>query len=176
MLSNWMASVTGFIKRVKTHSESPARAVPLDQHSSTPASLTGGRFATLSSAFTQTFRSSTTASLKALLESEREARIRLEAQCSILKSELERANERLDESLRNERLVYQTGINVNYQQKYGFSPFPDAPKIPDHIYDSKMPHQIPPDYIDLRSEQAAATARFRSEMVSRLSPKSERDN
>ena len=110
--------------------------------------------------FTRIFRSSLLRDLRAELALEKEARIRLEAECSILRTEMNRAQDRLDESLRNERIVYQTGVNVSYQSKYGIIPFPDAPRIPDSLDQAKMPMQIPPDYVDVRSVQAERYSEF----------------
>lgn len=113
-----------------------------------------------SNTFTRIFRNSMLRNLRHELAVEKEARIRLDATCSLLRSELERANERLDEALRNERTVYQTGVNVSYQQKFGIVPFPGAPRIPDSLDQAKNPTQIMPDYIDVRSVQAERTSEF----------------
>ena len=47
-----------------------------------------------------------------------------------MRSQIEYLREQAVEALKNERIVYQTGINVDYQRKYGFALFPDAPHLP----------------------------------------------
>jgi len=93
------------------------------------------------------------------LAAEREARARFEGHCAVLRGELDRAHERLDESLRNERLGYQMQVNVNMQGKYGITPFPGAPAIPDSLVkDGFAP--IESDYIDGRSLVMSASRTF----------------
>lgn len=154
------AALTALFSPASTRSESTFQAVPLDPSFSSTGSRTPSVLGLFSNTFTRIFRSSLLRELRHELAVEKEARIRLDAQCSILRTELERANERLDESLKNERIVYQTGVNVGYQQKYGIIPFPGAPRIPDSLDQASMPMQIPPDYVDVRAVQAEKLSAF----------------
>lgn len=153
-------ALTALFSPESTRSESTSQAVRLDPSFSSTRSRMQSASGFFSNTFTRIFRSSLLRDLRHELAVEKEARIRLDAQCSILRTELERANERLDESLKNERIVYQTGVNVGYQQKYGIIPFPGAPRIPDSLDQASMPMQIPPDYVDVRAVQAERTSAF----------------
>lgn len=154
------AALTGLSRPGSIPSASTFRAVESDQSSGSTRNRMPDSCSAFSNTFTRIFRSSLLLSLRNELAIEKEGRIRLDAQCAILRSELERANERLDEALKNERIVYQTGVNVSYQQKYGIIPFPGAPRIPDSLDQAKMPMQIPPDYVDVRSVQAERLSAF----------------
>ena len=154
------ASLTRLFQPDGTPSASSSAAIRSDLSSTSTSHWTIAACESLSNTFTRIFRSGLLRNLRSELALEKESRIRLDAQCAILRSELERANERLDESLKNERIVYQTGVNVSYQQKYGIIPFPGAPRIPDSLDQAKMPTQIPPDYVDVRSVQAERISAF----------------
>lgn len=155
-----VAALTGLFQPGSTPSGYTSQAVQSDQSFGSTSRLMSASAEACSNTFTRIFRSSLLRDLRHELAVEKESRIRLDAQCSILRSELERANERLDEALKNERIVYQTGVNVSYQQKYGITPFPGAPRIPDSLDQSKAPMQIPADYVDVRSVQAERVSEF----------------
>jgi hypothetical protein len=74
--------------------------------------------------------------------------------------EIERLKVQVDESLANERRVYQMGVNVEMQLRHGFVPFPDAPHIPDSLDRRGVPSRIEPDYVDMRDVVAKELAEF----------------
>jgi hypothetical protein len=112
--------------------------------------------------------------LRKELAEERELRSKLEGHCAVLRGELDRAHDRLDESLRNERLVYQMQVNVNMQGKYGITPFPGAPAIPDSLLKDGF-GPIESDYVDGRSMVISASRSF-SERVREFKSKRGGDN
>jgi len=100
------------------------------------------------------------AELEKDLRTEREARLLLEGQVTVQRSEIERWSQMAEDAIRNERIVYQTRMNVDMQQKYGFAMFPDAPMIPSEMYSDARPAQIEPDYVSARSLQAEKVSEF----------------
>lgn len=55
----------------------------------------------------------------------------LQGQNTVLREEVARLNEQLAESLRNERVCYQMAVNAASQSRWGMTPFPNAPSIPE---------------------------------------------
>lgn len=150
-------SIIGWWNRLRSKSKSIPRMDSPAFVSSSRGSQTTGSGATFWSRFTGTSR--LVQQLQKELAEARESRAILEGNCTVLRRELERAHDRLDESLRNERLVYQMQVNVNMQGKYGITPFPLAPAIPDSLVkDGFKP--IESNYVDGRSMVASASRTF----------------
>lgn len=164
MRSRLKESIIGWWNRLRSNSKSIPRMDSLGSGFSSRDSRMTGSGETFWSRFIGTSRLAQ--QLRKELAEERELRARLEGHCSTLRGELQRAHDRLDESLRNERLVYQMQVNVNMQGKYGITPFPEAPAIPDSLMkDGFKP--IESNYVDGRSMVVSAARTF-SERVREL--------
>ena len=55
----------------------------------------------------------------------------LQAEVRALRGEIERLREDTRAAQEAERTAYQMLVNVDFQLKYGFAPFPGSPKLPD---------------------------------------------
>lgn len=160
MLWNWTGFGTNWFKMGRSDWRHMQPALRQDSDSTFRGSQMTGSGEAFWSRFTGIFQSGRLRSLTEELRLERESRVSLEASLAAARSELERTHEMLAESLRNERLVYQMQVNVNMQSKFGMVPFPQAPAIPDDIYNRDTPAQIQPDYVTARSLQAEAISKF----------------
>lgn len=58
-----------------------------------------------------------------------------------LTREVDDLRQRLNEVTAEERLVYRTMLNVEYQTRYGWTPFPTEPHIPQHIEEKSVVEQ-----------------------------------
>lgn len=66
------------------------------------------------------------------LQESSDARLELQGENRALKAEVERLQEEVRESRNDERAAYQMLINVDFQLKYGFAPYPGSPKLPEY--------------------------------------------
>jgi hypothetical protein len=127
------------------------------------------KFAGLSRIFTDFLYSRRLTELEQALKVEREARLLIEGQLVAQRGEIDYLRETATAAAANERKVYQMQVNVNMQTKYGITPFPEAPAIPDSLT-SQVQKPIQTDYVAARNLQAAAWSAFRQEAQSRFNP------
>jgi hypothetical protein len=60
-----------------------------------------------------------------------DARLEIQGENRALKAEVGRLQDEVREARDSERKAYQMLVNVDFQLKYGFAPYPDAPKLPE---------------------------------------------
>jgi hypothetical protein len=110
--------------------------------------------------FIDAFRSNRIAQLEHDLQEQRERSQLLEGQLMAMRSQTEYLREQAEQALSNERIVYQTGLNVDFQRKYGFALFPNAPHIP--ISAAPVSERsVVGGHASIRSLQEEQTAKFR---------------
>ncbi len=61
-----------------------------------------------------------------------DARLEMQGQNHTLRGEVENLREEVRKARDAERTAYQMLINVDYQLRFGFAPFVDAPRMPEH--------------------------------------------
>ncbi len=88
-------------------------------------------------------------------------RASLQAENNSLRAQVTRLEEMLAESLANERKVYQMGVNIEMQQRYGTLPFPNAPHLPQDYVGRQAPRLEKPELESPRSIQQRGIAMFR---------------
>jgi hypothetical protein len=90
-----------------------------------------------------------------------DARFELQGEVRALRGEVERMKEDLSASQKHERDAYQMLVNVDYQLKYGFAPFPDAPKLPEKLETHDTGGPVDSGYVPGRMlvEQGLAASR-----------------
>lgn len=171
MLSRLMASVTRWWSRVRSSSRLPQ----MDSQPGLSFTSAGGPAIANSGTFWSRFTGTSRSVLEAELRVEREARAAFEGQCAALREEVSGLRDMLAESLKNERMVYQMQVNANMQTRYGFAPFPDAPKIPDSFTGFERKDPVNPDYVNLRSVQATARAKYQAQLDELFTAKENRN-
>lgn len=152
-LSNWW-------KSRRSNSASPSTVWTQDSDSQAPSHSPKASVPRFWSRLGEILHPARVRELERELVQEREARLLLEGQLTATRSQLDWLREQVVEAQRNERTLYQTGVNAQFQTKYGIAPFPDAPKIPDSLTGFEMPTQIEPDYVDMRARQQQLTSEF----------------
>lgn len=110
--------------------------------------------------FIDAFRSSRINQLERDLHEQRERALLLEGQLAATRSQIDYLREQADKAIENERVVYQTGINVDFQRKYGFAPFPNAPHIP-VAQSAANESPVVGHHVSMRAAQEQESARFR---------------
>jgi len=167
MLSRLMAFVTMLFRTVPSawRSTSPGHLPDGSSISSGNQRITNS--ATLWQTFTDLFRSRRILELEKLLAAERESRLLIEGQLVTQRGEIDYLREQAGEALKNERLVYQMQVNVNMQSKFGITPFPAAPAIPDSLT-SHPQTPIANDYVMARTLQDEGWQSFRSQAAERF--------
>jgi outer membrane murein-binding lipoprotein Lpp len=70
-------------------------------------------------------------SLEVKLQETSDSRMELQGEVRALRAEVARLQEEVTAAREAERTAYQMLINVDHQLKYGFAPYPDAPKLPE---------------------------------------------
>jgi hypothetical protein len=135
----------------------------------------GGPAIASSGTFWSRFTGTSRSVLEAELRIEREARAAFEGQCAALREEVEDLRKQRDDAVKNERMVYQMQVNANMQTRYGFAPFPDAPKIPDSFSGFERKDPVNSDYVNLRSVQAAARAKYQAQLDEMFAAKENRN-
>ena len=168
MLLNWMASFIDWWK-------SPRRSSSLPQMDSQPGSeSTLPDDPPIVSSETFWSRFTGTSRLRRRLESElareREARMMFEGQVIAMREELVALRAELSESLKNERIGYHSLVNAHMQTRYGFAPYPNAPKIPDS-YAGFDNTQVESEYVHIRSLQDSARADFKAKFRNAVTPR-----
>lgn len=118
------------------------------------------------STFTDAFRSRKIASLRHDLAEQHARATLLEGRLIEMQSQVHYLREEAATAHRNERLMYQTQVNVDMQRKYGVTVFPEAPKMP---VSGEAPGKTSwNEFDDVRLMQAQAGADFRDEFKKRL--------
>lgn len=72
-------------------------------------------------------------------ERERLRAATLQGENIALRHEIESVRTQVAEAVNNERIAYQTQINIGYQQRYGIKPFPESPALPDSFNPTGAP-------------------------------------
>lgn len=68
-----------------------------------------------------------------------EDRLELHGQVRALTIEVERARADANRAAEQERKTYQVMLNVEYQRRLQFTPFPEVPSLPDRLMESMQP-------------------------------------
>ena len=97
------------------------------------------------------------------------AREGLQGEVRALRGEVERLREDLQAAHESERTAYRMLINVDYQLRYGFAPYPDAPKLPEGRMPSSNEPILHTEYVNMSRVVDAARAeereKFRREVL-----------
>lgn len=91
------------------------------------------------------------------------SRLELQGQIHELRSEVERWREEAAEARKNERTVYRLLVNVEMQLKFGIAPFPDAPKLPEHLVSHDTGGPVDSGYIHGRQLRDAGLVEAQEE-------------
>lgn len=90
-----------------------------------------------------------------------EDRMLMQGKVQSLISEVQQLREERDKALEAERSAFKMVINVEFKIKYGFTPFPDAPSLPDVEVDMRP---IEPNTVSARAVAEETRQQFTEDL------------